>query len=821
MDESLKDPLLLAFFATLGLGADVRSLARGGRKLVILLVLFVLLMLLQNAIGITMARLLDLHPLVGLLAGSISLTGGHGTAAAYATSFSATRNLQGAMELGMAAATAGLILGSLLSGPVAERLMKRARARARRASGQAATPEAAPENPFFMPITTEQLLFVLLVCLACIGVAHHVHGLMQGTGILLPDFLWALLVGMVVRNLATLFKIDGINDRAAQAVGGVSLSLFLIMALMSMRILDLATLAGPMLLIIVVNALVTAAFAYFITGRVMGNDYDAAVVAGGHVAAGLATTAVGDVGDADADAAPRPGAACVPAHPDRRRVLRRHRQRPGAAGVLRAAGAGVLSVRPLPARTAPARPGPDRAGRLRARPRPGRPGAGRAGATRHACSAAECSKCKSLQRQGSAPLARREGRRVAGDRLLQRGARVHGAVRSFRLEWPQPRADRQRARRHGRRCHRARRGTHRPRVRNCVRTGRWSIAARADAWQPSLLSPVAAKPAGQRRRPREIDGADRATRGHRQHDAGTARRGRRHHCRGTRPGAAEHQAPAQSRASRASSWRPVPRAASTRASSNRCGPAVPPWSVSQANTRGSVANALMIDSGEARYALVQSDVAAAAVTGQAAFATYGPLRHLRAVAALFPEPVHVVIRSDDADSISSVSGLRGKRIAVGSRGSGTRQTAMQVLRAHGLDHGDYVIVDARSPEEALQLLADGQIDAVVEVVSAPWRQLATAAAQVPMTLLPLEADAMTRVSESVPGLVPLAIPDRTYGLAAGSRRHACRDGAAGRERLRAGRVGEAGARFPVHERTRRSIAASVLRGCRANARWPA
>ena len=193
-----------------------------------------------------------------------------------------------------------------------------------------------------------------------------------------------------------------------------------------------------------------------------------------------------------------------------------------------------------------------------------------------------------------------------------------------------------------------------------------------------------------------------------------------------------------------------------------------PWSVSHANTRGSVANALMIDSGEARYALVQSDVAAAAVTGQAAFATYGPLRHLRAVAALFPEPVHVVIRSDDADSISSVSGLRGKRIAVGSRGSGTRQTAVQVLRAHDLAHGDYVIVDARSPEEALQLLADGQIDAVVEVVSAPWRQLATAAAEVPMTLLPLAADAMTRVSESVPGLVPLAIPDRTYGLQQGA-----------------------------------------------------
>jgi ESS family glutamate:Na+ symporter len=296
-DESLKDPLLLAFFATLGLGADVRSLARGGWKLVLLLVLFVLMMVMQNAIGLVMARALDLHPLVGLLAGSISLTGGHGTAAAYASSFSGTHNLQGALELGMAAATAGLILGSLLAGPVAERLMRRARARgagpgAIEASVAAGSTSARLDDPVLLPITSEQLLFVLLVCTACIGAAHVVHDLMRGTGILLPDFLWALLIGMVVRNLATLLRGVHINDQAVQAIGSVSLSLFLIMALMSMRILDLATLAGPMLLIILVNAFATAVFAYFVTGRVMGNDYDAAVVSGGQVAAGLATTAV-------------------------------------------------------------------------------------------------------------------------------------------------------------------------------------------------------------------------------------------------------------------------------------------------------------------------------------------------------------------------------------------------------------------------------------------------------------------------------------------------------------------------------------------------
>jgi ESS family glutamate:Na+ symporter len=296
MDESLKDPLLLAFFATLGLGADVRSLARGGWKLVILLGLFVAVMVMQCAIGVGMARLLDLHPLVGLLGGSISLVGGHGTAAAYAASFSDTRNLQGALELGMAAATAGLILGSLLAGPVAERVM-------RRNGAQAVTPapvrvdSTEPQGAVFMPITAEQLLFVLLVCLACIGGAHVMHGLMKDTGILLPDFLWALLSGMAVRNaFVPLAARTGvalpINDRAVQAFGSVSLSLFLILALMSMRVLDLATLAGPLLLIVAMNAMATAAFAYFVTSRAMGGDHDAAVISGGQVAAALATTAV-------------------------------------------------------------------------------------------------------------------------------------------------------------------------------------------------------------------------------------------------------------------------------------------------------------------------------------------------------------------------------------------------------------------------------------------------------------------------------------------------------------------------------------------------
>ncbi len=291
MDESLKAPLLLAFFATLGLASDVRSLAGGGWKLGILLFLFVLLMFMQEGIGLLMARLLDLHPLIGLMSGSISLVGGHGTAAAYASSFSDIQNIRSAMELGMAAATAGLILGSMLAGPVSERLIQRL-GKEKQGNKQLARPDK-PGKPVKQPITVEQLLFVLLVCLLCIVAAHFVDRPLRENGTLLPEFLWALLIAMAVRNGAILLGIDRINDRAVEAVGSISLSLFLIMALMTLRVLDLATMAGPMLLIVLVNALATAAFGYLLTFRLMGGDYQAAVITGGQLAAGLATTAVG------------------------------------------------------------------------------------------------------------------------------------------------------------------------------------------------------------------------------------------------------------------------------------------------------------------------------------------------------------------------------------------------------------------------------------------------------------------------------------------------------------------------------------------------
>ena len=289
-DMGLKDPLLLVFFTTVGLAADARMLVQGGPRLFLFLLVCTVYIVLQNAIGLVAARAMDLHPVVGLLGGSITLTGGHGTGGAYATRFGETMNLQGAMELTMACATAGLVLGGLLGGPLAESLIRR------HGLSGAAAPETAETAPIAATETAERVtaasflgvLFVILLCLAGGQLLAH---LMEGTGLILPDFLFCLLLGVLVRNLLPLTRRLRLNEASVDLLGSVALSLFLVMALMAMKLLDLVNLAGPLLLILALQTIAMAAYATFVTFRVMGRNYDAAIMAAGHVGFGMSSTA--------------------------------------------------------------------------------------------------------------------------------------------------------------------------------------------------------------------------------------------------------------------------------------------------------------------------------------------------------------------------------------------------------------------------------------------------------------------------------------------------------------------------------------------------
>ena len=177
-------------------------------------------------------------------------------------------------------------------------------------------------------------------------------------------------------------------------------------------------------------------------------------------------------------------------------------------------------------------------------------------------------------------------------------------------------------------------------------------------------------------------------------------------------------------------------------------------------TEGSVANAFLIESQQARVGVMQSDVAAAAVTGQGVFAETGPMSHLRAAASLFPEPVHVVVRADS--DIQRVADLAGRRVALGSPQSGSRHTTLRLLAHAGIDSAGLVPIEYGGPADALARLAAGELDAVIEVTSAPWQQLQEALRTTPLRLVALDAGQAARIGADLPGLVPLAIPARTY-----------------------------------------------------------
>lgn len=289
-DNTLQGPLMLAFFATIGLNANLASLKAGGRTLALFLGVVVGLLILQDAIGIGMAKLMGLDPLIGLLGASVTLSGGHGTGAAWGKVFSERHGLVAATEIAIACATFGLVLGGLIGGPVAGFLVKRVKLPDAQKAVADHTPLSFEQPKAEQLITPQAFIEALALIAVSLSAGTLIANQLNGTAFELPTFVCVLFVGVVLSNGLSLLVGYKIFERAILVLGNVSLSLFLAMALMSLRLWDLASLALPVLLILAVQAVAMAAYAVFVTFRVMGKNYDAAVLAAGHCGFGLGAT---------------------------------------------------------------------------------------------------------------------------------------------------------------------------------------------------------------------------------------------------------------------------------------------------------------------------------------------------------------------------------------------------------------------------------------------------------------------------------------------------------------------------------------------------
>lgn len=288
-DISLKEPLMLAFFATIGLNANLASLRSGGKSLMLLIFVVVGLLLLQNVIGIGMAKMLGMDPLMGLLAGSITLSGGHGTGAAWSKVFVERYGFESATEVAMACATFGLVLGGIIGGPVARYLVSHS-STPNGSQDDAADPSAFEKPSIGRMITPLVLVETIALIAICLTAGSHISLLLQGSAFEIPTFVCVLFVGVILSNLLAWLGFYRVFDRAVSVLGNVSLSLFLAMALMSLKLWEMASLALPMMAILLVQTVAMALYAIFVTYRVMGKNYDAAVLAAGHCGFGLGAT---------------------------------------------------------------------------------------------------------------------------------------------------------------------------------------------------------------------------------------------------------------------------------------------------------------------------------------------------------------------------------------------------------------------------------------------------------------------------------------------------------------------------------------------------
>jgi ESS family glutamate:Na+ symporter len=292
-DLAARDALLVYFFTTIGLNARLDDLRRGGPVLGLMLALTIGFMLLQSGVGLLSAALFGLPPAAGVMLGTASLIGGHGTSIAWGPVIATTYGVNGGAELGIAMATVGLIVASLLGGPIAKFLIGRHGLTPVHAEDEIVLTAAMPDPVVDDGVTTDGLMRSVLAINLAVLAGSALYGLMAETGIKLPLFVPCLIAGIVLSNtVPKLFPRLAwpANTRTMAVISEFSLSVFLSMSLMSMELWTLASSAGVLIVTIVLQAVMASLFIIFVVFPVMGKNYFAAVMSAGSTGLMLGAT---------------------------------------------------------------------------------------------------------------------------------------------------------------------------------------------------------------------------------------------------------------------------------------------------------------------------------------------------------------------------------------------------------------------------------------------------------------------------------------------------------------------------------------------------
>lgn len=288
MTTTFQTPLMLGFFTTIGLIASLKLVKKGGKILFFYWLLCSILALMQNIIGISLAEVLDIHPLLGVLMGAVSMEGGHGAAGAFGPEVE-TMGIYGATAVAMAAATFGLVSGGLIGGPIANYLIKKGNLTSTELDENPdAVTEEAVEGTHMTASLFMQHAAVITVCMTVgLWVATT---LKASLAIALPSYVGAMFFAVVVRNLNDHFHWMNLDNGIINFIGEICLGIFLSMALMTLRLWELADLALPMIIVLAAQVLFMVFYTVVIAFRVLGKTYDAAIICAGMAGHGLGAT---------------------------------------------------------------------------------------------------------------------------------------------------------------------------------------------------------------------------------------------------------------------------------------------------------------------------------------------------------------------------------------------------------------------------------------------------------------------------------------------------------------------------------------------------